>query len=289
LGTSGSQNSGSKKGGSGALSALIEPPPSKKGGGRALSALIDPPPFGTATLRCNPDGSLLFHINAQGLDASCNSCKVSIYDGTSCDTVGTEYFDEEQEVVENTYSTYGGGLSKSAFSFSNGYTCDENEGRVVVMYDSSSEIIGCGVLGETTNVLEAQLGLYPEYKGDLEPEGKVKVAFNGDDTFEFSFDLEGLGADVAYGGVHIHAGKSCDSPDLVLGHYWNAEVVRDLWTAEGGSIYSTDKKGRAKGSFNLYNGFGIEDNYHHAVVVHAKDGTRAACGVLYYEDKNVAL
>jgi hypothetical protein len=225
----------------------------------------------------------LFHINAEGLDASCDSCKVAIYDGTSCDTPGTEYFDEV-EVVELTYSTYGGGLSNSAFSFTNGYTCDENEGQVVVMYDSSPEIIGCGVLGETTNVLEAQLGLYPEYEGDLKPEGNVKVAFNSDDTFEFSFDLEGLGVDVAYGGVHIHAGTSCDDPDLVLGHYWDAEVVQDLWTAVGGSIYSTDSKGKAKGSFNLYNGFGIEKNYLHAVVIHAEDGTRAACGILYFKD-----
>ncbi len=39
------------------------------------------------------------------------------------------------------------------------------------------------------NVLQAHMGLYPEYTGDLEPAEKVKIAFNSDDTFEFSFDL----------------------------------------------------------------------------------------------------
>jgi hypothetical protein len=70
------------------------------------------------------------------------------------------------------------------------------------------------------NVLQAHMGLYPEYTGDLEPAEKVKIAFNSDDTFEFSFDLEGLGVDVVCDGVHMHAGTSCDSTALlVLSHY----------------------------------------------------------------------
>jgi hypothetical protein len=134
----GRKRSGSKKGGSGALSALINPPPGYDG---------DFSLFGTATLRCNPDESFLLHINAQGLDASCDSYKVAIYAGASCEIPGSDFFYEE-EVVDNTYFAYGGGLSNSAFSFTNGYTCDENKGWVVIIYDSSPEIIGCGVLGK---------------------------------------------------------------------------------------------------------------------------------------------
>jgi hypothetical protein len=272
---------------SGALTALIEPPSGYEG---------DLESFGTATVRCNPDLSFLLAITAEDLDPACKTCKVAIYDGTSCDSPGSAYFDEDTiaedpftpwTINSNYYSTYGdGGLSNSAFSFTNGYTCDENEGRVVVMFDDTSKtILGCGVLGEErkTNVLKAQMGPYPEYAGDLDPSGKVTLVFKSDDTFEFFFRVRGLEEDVDAAGLHVHEGTSCDSPGVVLGHHWNENVVRDLWTIEGGSYYSTDCNGKAKGNFNMYNGYGIEENSNHAVVIHAKDGSRVACGVLSYK------
>jgi hypothetical protein len=269
------------------LTALIETPSGYEG---------DLKSFGTASVRCNPDESFLLAITAEDLGPACTTCKVAIYDGTSCDAPGSAYFNEDVIDADpwtpwtkngNYYSTYSdGGLSNSAFSFTNGYTCDENEGRVVVLFDETSkEILGCGVLEEErkSNVLKAKMGLYPDYEGDLDPRGKVTLAFKSDDTFEFFFRVRGLEEDVDIAGFHIHEGTSCDSPEVVGGHYWKDDVVRDLWTIQGGSVYSTDSDGKGKGSFNMYNGYGIEENANHAVVIHAKDGSRVACGLLRYK------
>lgn len=266
---------------------MIETPPGYEG---------DLMSFGTASVRCNPDGSFLLAITAEDLGPECTKCKVAIYDGTSCDAPGSAYYNEDViegdpwtpwTVNSNYYRTYGGGgLSNSAFSFTNGYTCDENDSRVVVVFDESSKkILGCGVLEEErkTNVLKAKMGLYPGYTGDLDPRGKVTIAFKSDDTFEVFFRFRGLEEDVDIGEVHIHEGTSCDSPEVVLGHFWKDDVVRDLWMAQGGSVYSTDCNGKAKGSFNLYNGYGIEENANHAFVIHAEDGTRVGCGLLEYK------
>jgi hypothetical protein len=271
----------------GTLTALIEMAPAYGGSSS---------PFGAASISCNEDGSFLFHIDADGLDTVCtssSSCKVAVYDGISCDAVGSAHYNDLEYGTdpwsldgENTYFTSGGGSTSSAFNFDNGYTCDANEGKVVVAFDSDgTTIAGCGVLGEKAkeSVLKAEMGLYPNYTGDLEAEGEVTVTFNDDHTFQFRFDIKGLEADCVDCGIHIHTGTSCATHEEVSGHYWNTDVVRDLWTAAGGAVYNTDEKGKDKGSYNLYNGYGVVENNHHAVVIHLQDGTRAACGVLEFE------
>lgn len=219
---------------------------------------------------------------------------VAIYDRTSCDEPGTAYYNMDTmmenpwavDSSSNTYATYTGNRkTDSAFTFCNGYSdADDYIGKVFVIYDTTSTMIGCGVLEEklTTHYLIAQMSPYPEYAGDLMVSGSVYVAFHRDDTFIMSFDLKGLEADVENAGLHIHTGTSCDEVSGVLGHYWDDEIVNDLWTAKGGLIYSTEKKGKSKGSFHLYNGYGIEENVNHAVVIHASDGSRISCGVLNY-------
>jgi len=250
-------------------------------------------PFGTSVVRCNEDGSFLFHIGATGLDSSCSKCKIAIMDATSCSSeLSSSFYSSNMESDpwaadgENYYYTFtDSGISRSGFTFNNGYDCDENLGKAVAIYDASEEMIGCGELGPQpdTNVLKADMGPYPGYEGDLSPDGSVTVTFFADDTFSFDYDVKGLRENVEGAGIHIHAGLSCDSHEEVLGHGWNTEVVRDLWTMSGGAIYSTDKKGTADGMFHLYNGFKIEENVHHALVIHDADGTRVGCGVLMYD------
>jgi Cu/Zn superoxide dismutase len=258
-----------------------------------LYELWSPNAFGTASISCNNDGSFLFHIDAIGLDTNCNMdelCKVAIYDGTSCETeiaMGEEYYnglaDPWSADGDNAYFTYSeGGSTSSAFNFDNGYTCDENEGKVVVVFDSSSTIAACGVLGAKAkgSVLKAEMGVFPNYTGELEAKGKVKVTFNDDDTFQFRFDIKGLEEDCVDCAMHIHEGTSCEEADegAVGGHFFNREKTFDLDTG-----YTTDDDGKAKGTFIGYNGYGIEENHLHVVVLHAKNMAKVACGVLEFD------
>lgn len=243
--------------------------------------------IGTATLRFNPDQSFLFALDLNGLP---EDGVAVITDGTSCDDISEiPYTDASNggsdfDGMMNTYQALDEGISKSAFRFNNGYNSNQNLGKTVLLYSKSdlSTVLACGVLEPEVEktVLAADMGVYPGYTGSLSPSGRVKVTFRDDDSFQFRFRLSGLEADCVGCGIHIHAGTSCATHEEVLGHGWNAVVVQDLWTAVGGATYSTNSSGKARGFFELYNGFGYEENLNHAVVIHMQDGTRVGCGVL---------
>lgn len=100
--------------------------------------------------------------------------------------------------------------------------------------------------------------------------------------------MKTLGADIY---THLvsttspHPGTTCDTADQVLGHYWDvSEQVDDPWTPAFGAAYSTNVNGQGKGFFPLFSGFNFEENIGHAVVFHAQDGTRIACGTLSTTD-----
>ena len=273
---------------------------------RALSTLIEPvpgytgplQPFGNVIIRCNDDDdSFLFHIKAEGLDTNCETCRIGIYDGMDCNdnnnNLGMPYYNPdvldtnpwEGAGSVNYYTTVTSGMTSSAFTINNGYDCHENIGRVVGVYDTTNTVVACGVLQiqPSSNVLFTEFDSYPNSDGDLQhPRGYVVVTFYNDDTFLFEYSVTGLRPNVMNGGIHIHAGTSCETHELIMGHGWNTQLVRDLWTTEGGAVYHTDSSGNTYGSFNLYNGFGIEENVNHAVVIHDEDGTRVACGTLAY-------
>lgn len=240
--------------------------------------------IGTATLRFNADDSFLVSMDLNGLPATGNSQAV-ITMGTSCDVknlipltkTGSDVFDGTQNKIDSLDE----GISKSAFRFSNGYKQAEIMGKTVIIY-KDTEVIGCGVLGKamTNKKLVAEMGAYPGYTGDLKAGGHVTVTFNDDDTFKFQYDVSGLEANCNGCGIHIHAGVSCATHETVKGHGWNSVVVQDLWTAAGGAFYNADSSGSADGYFEIFNGFGYEENTHHAVVIHGQDGTRIGCGVL---------
>lgn len=130
------------------------------------------------------------------------------------------------------------------------------------------------------------MGPYPGYDGSIGPvRGKVDVYFIGMEggmDMDFLFQISGLESNCVNCGIHIHEGITCASHDLVMGHYWNSDngTAPDPWTSNYGAIYNSDEYSRAKGNYQLNSGYGIEDNEGHAVVVHAQDGTRIACGVL---------
>ena len=97
----------------------------------------------------------------------------------------------------------------------------------------------------------------------------------------FKYDLTGVAANCTDCGIHIHTGTTCDDADLVGGHYWDATKTEDLWTTAGGAVYNTEPTSKkAKGSFSLTNGYDVEGNDGHAVVIHTSGGARVGCGVL---------
>eukprot|EP00565_Helicotheca_tamesis_P008057 CAMPEP_0185730448 /NCGR_PEP_ID=MMETSP1171-20130828/9871_1 /TAXON_ID=374046 /ORGANISM="Helicotheca tamensis, Strain CCMP826" /LENGTH=292 /DNA_ID=CAMNT_0028399489 /DNA_START=72 /DNA_END=950 /DNA_ORIENTATION=- len=259
----------------------------------SLIALVEPfgdasEALGTATVSFNSDGSFLFALDMGGLKTDGTAI---IAEGITCDSSGdgfstTPYFlgsGYEWDGTTNFYNALSEGISKSAFRFNNGYGEEENDGHAVLIYNDSDDIVGCGTLGKEVNrkVLMAEMGKYPNYTGDLRAVGKVVVSFaTGSDNFLFRYRIGGLEADCTDCGIHIHAGTSCETHELVKGHGWNSVVVQDLWTAAGGATYNTNAKGRAKGYFHMFNGYGYEENKNHAVVIHGQDGTRIACGLL---------
>ena len=215
-----------------------------------------------------------------------------ITEGMSCDP-STEYYSEVASTcmgasdslsIEIDTLREGGAasVSRSAQRVDNGCTAEENEGKSVIIFDDSGNAVGCGILGEEVKdkVLVAEMGTYPGYTGDESPKGYVVVTFNADGTFTFQFSLSGLLANCVDCGIHIHAGTSCESHELVKGHGWNSLAVQDLWFASEGAVYQSDEDGGAEGYFTLTNGFGYEANVNHAVVIHTAGGARVGCGLL---------
>ena len=112
--------------------------------------------------------------------------------------------------------------------------------------------------------------------------GAVKVAHSAEDgSLIVSFDLSRNDAGTL-GGIHINAGKDCNSD--AGAHWWNnsSDVVTDPWTTatDPGGTYTTGKDKTAKGSFTLKSGYTYADNIGHVVVIHDITGKKIACGVL---------
>ena len=143
-------------------------------------------------------------------------------------------------------------------------------------------------------VLTATINNYPDLSeiytdSAVEPRGTIEFIFHGK-SFMARANLSGLEADCVNCGIHIHEGKSCDTYDAVGDHYWRHddpafETNGDPWQIESGvrrAVYTSDGVGNTLPGhhFSLYSGYGFEMNEGHAVVVHARDGTRIGCGVL---------
>ena len=138
---------------------------------------------------------------------------------------------------------------------------------------------------KANKALKAKMHAYPGYTGTLTPSGRVTVDFLEGGAFRFQITLKGVEANCTECGVHIHTGTTCSDATLVGGHYWNTAIygansTYDPWTAANGAYYTSDVYGRASRYFYLDQGYGYEDTLGHAVVIHAKDGSRISCGTL---------
>jgi len=122
----------------------------------------------------------------------------------------------------------------------------------------------------------ANLGLYPDYDGDISVSGIVSVT-DSEEGIQLEGSLSGLERNSHLGGIHIHSGMSCDSSEDVGGHYFEG-MDSDPWT----TTYTPDDYGVSQVSFEMED-FSLHGDYPvsgRAVVIHAVDGTRVACGLL---------
>ena len=82
-------------------------------------------------------------------------------------------------------------------------------------------------------------------------------------------------------GVHIHQGVSCSNSEQVMGHYWSTSTLSELdpWV---NVTYTTNKGGFSGGFVVLMggNGYSLEENIGHAIVIHDEDGKKIGCGIL---------
>jgi len=262
---------------------------------------------GTTTFNYNPDGSFLVSVDLSYLAGApdTNGGLVAITTGTSCDVDSPDYSSALFGQGEINYRTWayqtignaetGNAMSFSAFSvpamaevFPTGTRALVSGLTVMVTNYKTAGFIGCGVLQEEpiqTTVLTANIGTYPGYTGEYQPTGTVTVTYpegnaGNPNNFVMAYDLQGVVENCSTCGIHVHVGTSCANEDEVGGHYWNTDRVQDLWTTQGGAIYSSSGMGEAEGYFQLNNGYGYLENQQHVVTVHSETGTRIGCGVL---------
>lgn len=266
-----------------------------KGDGGPLYALLTSPEGlqVVTTVNFNPDDSALIHIAGTTGLTGCTSpadgggdCEITIKE--SCNGMNLYHpsmaSDPWVDSSENYFITDATTTeTKSAFTLNFGLGSAATKGSAMVI--STPDGDWCGYLMSSPsnfNYLAATVGTYPEYSGskDFTPTGMISLKYGIDGTFTYAFKVEGLEPNCEGCGIHVHAGVSCETHAEVKGHGWNQAFVRDLWTATGGAVYSTDDNGSAEGEFFLYNGFDIFSNMNHAVVIHGQDGARLGCGVL---------
>lgn len=119
------------------------------------------------------------------------------------------------------------------------------------------------------------LRTYPGYDGPLDVIGHLRIVENED-----SLTIDGIigGLEVAAaGGWHVHGGYSCNDHRNVGQHFLVG--LEDLWTQ---TYWYSDDSGVASVDFRTTN-FTLRDENPiagRALVVHASDGSRIACGLI---------
>lgn len=139
---------------------------------------------------------------------------------------------------------------------------------------SSAERVACGLIG-VPKASVATMAPYPGYTPGYTVEGTVAVTDMANGITVMG-TLGGLETS-ATGGIHVHSGVTCDDSSLVGGHYW-PDMASDPWT----TTYTSDDTGSASVSFFMPSFSLSGDNpvAGRAVVVHASNGDRIACGLL---------
>lgn len=225
-------------------------------------------------VRVESHDGLALKFSLSGLSAGVSG-GIHIHTGTTCDVadeVGGHYWHEKRVKVDpwtTTYTSDALGAASGTVFVDAGLHAHDVYNHAVVVHDEDGTRVACGLIEMSTG-----LDVYPDYAGGLDVSGMAKTS-----------DVVGLDLDynlrtsetMVSGGLHIHTGTTCDDAALVGGHYWDAaDIADDPWS----TFYESGSKGRSKDHFHVYAGLDLEDVKGHAVVLHASDGARIACGVL---------
>ena len=123
--------------------------------------------YAGVTLNFHSKDSDMMDINyfVKGGPSNCKDCLVSIHKGDSCSSPNVRYFKKSDKVRRNPWTKKGGAIISTngegkgvgtIESFSNGFSHEENEGHVVVIYSNDrvnasrlsrrAKVVACGVL-----------------------------------------------------------------------------------------------------------------------------------------------
>ena len=151
----------------------------------------------------------------------------------------------------------------------------------LVLHAPNGTRVGCGVITAREDATVV-LRRYPGYSGSGVPMGTLAVAAVGPRAIEIRGDLAGLPPSTS-GGWHIHTGRTCSAASLVGGHLYYGG--NDEWRAVR---YSTSAAGAASIAL-VYHFLNYSDVVRRALVIHAPDGTRVACGIITPPSAPVAV
>ena len=98
-------------------------------------------------------------------------------------------------------------------------------------------------------IAEAKVSTYPNYAGELDVRGSMRVFPKSSTVTTVAFTLAGLEPSLV-GSAHIHEGTTCAD---ALGHYFNPAIT-DPWNSANCPI-TADAAGVAIGSFDLAFGY----------------------------------
>jgi len=249
---------------------------------------------GVAAIKSNEDGDTkLYQIKAglTGLEASAEG-GFHVHKGRSCATrveVEGHYFVtsglNEDKWGEIKYTSDGNGTSNTIKDIVGPqfyHPVAPSLGRTIVTHYANSDRSGCGVI-ELPGFQHAEMSTYPEYEGDMMVTGNVWIEdARPDNVLIMTLDIEGLSE--GEGGIHIHSGTSCETKEGPEGHYWKDGTdpwkTTPKWAADSSGKPTTRRviiTSSANADDQLYNFY---ESKGRTIVIHDKEGNRAACGVL---------
>jgi hypothetical protein len=102
------------------------------------------------------DSMMNVKVKVRKAEPECVDCLVSVNDGVDCETPGIHYYNETAVTDDpwtvasgTTYTTNAIGRAKpkdSKFKVTNGFDHLENVGKPILVYNSTGDAIGCGIL-----------------------------------------------------------------------------------------------------------------------------------------------
>jgi len=224
------------------------------------------------------DDVLHLSYNLENLEAS-TSGGFHIHQGTDCTSDAAGHFYNPSTMAgdpwgANMWTSDASGNGYGEMDFDSGFpNLATNDGHVIVVHTSDGAKAACAKLNNLGTISTTELAKLSTYTGKYMITGEVGATMTPDGKAELTWELAGLETDI-YGGIHIHAGKTCDD---VGGHYYDSAYTKgkDVWTS---SMWVSNGDGVSVGSSEIDSGeYALSQNFHHAIVVHTHNGDKAAC------------